>query len=42
MSRDGEAPFHAHIYYPMPDRARAMALRQPLSEAPGVVFVEDL
>jgi len=38
----GQAPFHAHIYYPMADRARAEALRETLRSAPGVVFVGSL
>lgn len=35
-------PYHAHIYYPPAERARALALRETLRAAPGVVFVGKL
>ena len=37
-----DAPFHAHIYYPLAERPRAEALQAALSQAPGVVFVGSL
>ena len=42
MSRDGEAPFHAHIYYPMAERIRAVALQETLSQTSGVLFTGSL
>ena len=36
------APYHAHIYYPAAERGRAVALRETLSKAPGVLFVGSL
>jgi len=37
-----DASYHAHIYYPPAERSRAKALRETLSQAPGVLFVGEL
>lgn len=39
---DDDAPYHAHIYYPLAERSRAVALRDTLAKASGVVFVGQL
>ena len=36
---DGDAPFHAHIYYTEDDRAAASALHRAFADVPGVLFV---
>ena len=36
---DGDAPFHAHIYYAEDDRAAASALHSGFANVPGVLFV---
>jgi aromatic ring-cleaving dioxygenase len=39
---NGDAPFHAHIYYSAEERARAEALRQAFDGASEVLFVGRL
>jgi aromatic ring-cleaving dioxygenase len=45
---DGQAPYHAHIYYPLDQRDRAEALRQRLkrlvgaADGPALLFVGEL
>jgi aromatic ring-cleaving dioxygenase len=39
---NGDAPFHAHIYYSAEERARAEALRKAFGSASEVLFVGRL
>jgi len=36
---DGDAPFHAHIYYSDEERPAASALRDEFAARPGILFV---
>ena len=39
MIVEGDAPFHAHVYYSDDDRAAASALRDRFSSSPEALFV---
>jgi aromatic ring-cleaving dioxygenase len=39
---NGDAPFHAHIYYSAEERARAEALRKAFGSASEVLFVGSM
>ena len=39
---NGDAPFHAHVYYSAEERARAEALREAFGGAPEILFVGSM
>ena len=39
---NGDAPYHAHIYYSAEERARAEALREVFGSAPEILFVGSM